>query len=174
MTVAHSPIGNAKAGDIAPILALAEAGARIALCTDTMSGDMVEAMRWAVSMQRVRSGGRMVLDAATALGWATRAGAAALGLEAEVGAIAPGLKADLVLLDRASPTLAPVVDGPGILVWSASGHDVDTVLVDGRVVLAGGRPTLADGAEIVREAQAVAERLWQRAGRRPVTLGAEA
>lgn len=171
MTVAHSPIGNAKAGEVAPILALAAAGARIALCTDTMSGDMVEAMRWAAAMQRVREGGRLVLDAATVLGWATRAGAAALGLGAEVGAIAPGMKADLVLLDRTSPSLAPVVDGPGIVVWSASGHDVETVIVDGRIVLERGRPTRADGAEIVRAAQGVAERLWRRAGRPPVTLG---
>jgi 5-methylthioadenosine/S-adenosylhomocysteine deaminase len=170
MTVAHSPIGNAKAGDIAPILALRDAGARIALCTDTMSGDMVEAMRWAVSMQRVREGGRFVLDAATALRWATRAGAEAIGMGAEIGALEAGRKADLILLDTTAPTMAPVVDGAGIVVWSASGHDVDTAIVDGRVVLEGGLPTLADGPEIVREAQKVAEGLWTRAGRRPITL----
>ncbi|MGG5818619.1 amidohydrolase family protein [Falsiroseomonas sp. HW251] len=171
MTVAHSPIGNAKAGDVAPILALRDAGARIALCTDTMSGDMVEAMRWAVCMQRVRQGGEFVLDAATALRWATRAGAEAIGMADEIGVLEPGRKADVILLDLTAPTLAPVVDGAGILVWSASGHDVDTAIVDGRVVLEGGLPTLTDGPAIVREAQKVAEGLWTRAGRRPVTLG---
>ena len=45
MTVAHAPIGNAKGGRIAPIMELKEAGARIALCTDTFSGDLIEAMR---------------------------------------------------------------------------------------------------------------------------------
>ena len=75
ITVAHSPIGNAKSGDVAPILELREAGAAIALCTDTMSGDMIEAMRWAVSMQRVRQGGRILLDARVAVDWGdTRSG----------------------------------------------------------------------------------------------------
>jgi 5-methylthioadenosine/S-adenosylhomocysteine deaminase len=171
ITVAHSPIGNARAGDIAPILALQDAGARIALCTDTMSGDMVEAMRWALSLQRVREGGRFVLDAAAVFHWATQSGAEALGLGGEIGAIAAGRKADLVLLDLDAPRLAPVVDGTGILLHSASGDDVHTVIVDGRVVLEAGMPTLVDGAEVVREAQRAAERLWQRAGRKPVTLG---
>ncbi len=73
-----------------------------------------------------------------------------------------------MLLDNRSPSLAPMVDGYGVLVHSASGHDVDTVIVDGRVVLAGGRLTLADGEEIVARAQAVASRLWTRAGRSPL------
>ena len=169
ITVAHSPIGNAKSGEIAPIMALTESGARVALCTDTMSGDMIEAMRWAVAMQRVRGGGRLVLDAGAMLSWATRAGAQALGLGPEIGSIEVGKKADIILLDATAPTLAPIVDGYGIVVYSASGHDVDTVIVDGRVLLEGGRLTIADGPEIVRTAQAAAERLWLDAGRAPVT-----
>jgi len=164
MTVAHAPIGNAKGGRIAPIVELREAGARIALCTDTFSGDMIEAMRWALSMQRIHRQGH-VLDARTVLDWATRAGAAALGLGDKVGSLEVGKRADIVLLDRRSPSLAPLIDGYGVLVHGASGHDVDTVIVDGRVVLSGGRLTQADGDAIVARAQSVAGALWQRAGR---------
>ncbi len=164
MTVAHAPIGNAKGGRIAPIIELRDAGARIALCTDTFSGDMIEAMRWAIAMQRINRQGS-VLDARTVLDWATRTGAEAIGLGDRVGSLEIGKRADIVLLDNRSPSLAPMVDGYGVLVHSASGHDVDTVIVDGRVVLAGGRLTLADGEEIVARAQAVASRLWTRAGR---------
>lgn len=165
ITVAHAPIGNAKSGTIAPIRALAAAGARVALCTDTMSGDMFEAMRWAAAMQRVRDGGfdppaRVVLD------WATSAGAAALGLP-DIGVLAVGQRADIVLLDRDSPLLAPVIDGHGIVVHAASAAAVDTVIVDGRVLIEDGN--LAGGAAIVRDAQRVAEKLWRRAGRAPVT-----
>src|SRR4051812_12469910 len=71
MTVAHAPIGNAKGGRIAPIMELKEAGARIALCTDTFFGDLIEAMRWAISMQRINRQGN-VLDARTVLDWGTR------------------------------------------------------------------------------------------------------
>ncbi len=152
MTVAHAPIGNAKGGRIAPIMELQEAGARIALCTDTFSGDLIEAMRWAISMQRINRQGN-VLDPRTVLDWGTRAGAEALGLGEQVGSLEVGKKADMILLDNRSPTLAPLVDGYGVLVHSASGHDVDTVIVDGKVVVAQGRLTLADGDEIVAQAQ---------------------
>ncbi|MFM8799251.1 MAG: hypothetical protein ACKOEE_01665 [Tagaea sp.] len=73
----------------------------------------------------------------------------------------------MILLDRDSPRLAPVVDGKGIVVHSASGGDVTSAIVGGRVVLDEGRPTGADGAEIVRAAQAVATRAWRRAGYTP-------
>ena len=164
ITVAHAPIGNAKGGRIAPIIELREAGARIGLCTDTFSGDLIEAMRWAIAMQRINRQGS-VLDARTVLDWGTREGAAALGLGDTTGSLEIGKRADIILLDNRSPSLAPMVDGYGVLVHSASGHDVDTVIVDGRVVLAHGRPTRVDGDAIVARAQAVASTLWQRAGR---------
>ena len=167
MTVAHAPIGNAKGGRIAPIMELQEAGARIALCTDTFSGDLIEAMRWAISMQRINRQGN-VLDPRVVLGWGTRSGAEALGLGDQVGSLEIGKKADIVLLDSRAPTLAPMIDGYGVLVHSASGHDVDTVIVDGRVVLAGGRLTLADGDAIVANAQKAASALWSRAGRQAI------
>ena len=173
LTVAHAPIGNLRAGNIAPVLDLEAAGARIALCTDTMSGDLFEAMRTAIAAARIRVGGdgsieSSDLDARKALQWATRSGAAALGLADEIGSIEAGKKADLVLLDAAAPSLAPVVDGYGIVVHSGSGHDVDTVIVDGRVLLRAGRPIGFDGDRIVADAQAVADRQWRRHGNRPV------
>lgn len=167
ITVAHAPVGNAKGGRIAPIIELREAGARIALCTDTFSGDLIEAMRWAISMQRINRQGN-VLDARTVLDWGTREGAAAIGMADKVGSLEIGKRADIVMLDNRSPSLAPLVDGYGVLVHSASGHDVDTVIVDGRVVLSGGRLTLADGDTIVANAQAVAATLWKQAGRTPI------
>ena len=173
LTVAHAPIGNLRAGNVAPVLDLEAAGARIALCTDTMSGDLFEAMRTAIAAARIRGGGdgsieSSDLDARKALQWATRSGAAALGLADEIGSIEAGKKADLVLLDAAAPSLAPVVDGYGIVVHSGSGHDVDTVIVDGRVRLRAGRPVGFDGEAIAAAAQAVADRQWRRHGTVPV------
>ena len=176
LTVAHAPIGNLRAGDIAPVLDLEAAGARVALCTDTMSGDLFEAMRTAIAAARIHAGEagsieRVDLDARKALGWATRAGADALGLGGEIGSVEVGKKADLVLLDPSAPNLAPVVDGYGIVVHSGSGHDVDTVVVDGRVLLRGGRPVGLDGDAIVADAQAVADRQWRLHGTCPVAAG---
>lgn len=164
--VAHVPVGNAAHGSVAPILAHEAAGAGITLATDSKSGDMFEAMRMALAATRIRGGG-FVKSAADVLGWATRGGAQALDLGDEIGRIAVGRKADLLLLDARAPNLAPLVDGPGLLVHSASGSVVDTVVVDGRVLLEGGRPTLFDGDEVIATAEAVARSLWRRHGHTP-------
>ncbi len=166
-TMAYTPIGNAKTGRIAPAASIEGHGARMALCTDTFSGDMFEAMRWAVAMQRIR-GEKDGLNARAAVRWATQGGAEALGLGDQIGSITVGKKADLVLLDLSEPTLAPIIDGVGALVWSGNGNNVDTVVVDGRIVIEEGRLLSADGAELVREAQKVAGALWARHNVRPV------
>ena len=139
MTVAHAPIGNAKGGRIAPIMELREAGARIALCTDTFSGDLIEAMRWAISMQRINRQGN-VLDARTVLDWGNARGRRGASASPTRWARWRSASAPTSCCSTTrSPSLAPLVDGYGVLVHSASGHDVDTVIVDGRVVLSGGR-----------------------------------
>lgn len=161
--VAHSPYGNAVSGRIAPVRALEAAGATITLCTDTKSGDMFEAMRFAVAAARIRHAG-YDMDGPTVLAWATRNGAAALGLGDRVGALAPGQLADLVILDATAPNLRPLIDGAGQVVYGAVGMNVTTVIVDGRVILEDGAPTLFDAAQVVRDAQRVARRLWQRHG----------
>ena len=169
VAMAYTPIGNAKTGRIAPAIELAEAGMDITLCTDTFSGDLFEAMRWAIAMQRIRAGGRSVLDARIALRWATEAGARRLGLEDEIGSLELGKQADILVMDTTAPTMAPVIDGWGVLVYGACGANVRDVIVAGRVVIEGGVLRTADGPAIVREAQRVAERLWSAAGRRPIT-----
>ncbi|WP_332117346.1 amidohydrolase family protein [Azorhizobium caulinodans] len=164
--VAHVPVGNAAHGSVASMRALERAGARISLCTDTKSGDMFEAMRMAIAATRIRGEG-FTVSSHDVLRWATHNGAAALGLEGEIGVLKVGARADLVLLDTRAPNLAPLIDGPGLVVHSASGGNVDTVVVDGAVLLEGGRPTRFDGDEVVAAAQKVARGLWERAGRTP-------
>ena len=159
--VAHAPLGNAAHGAIAPMVAMEAAGAVVTLCTDTKSGDMFQAMRMALSMGRVLGAG-FALDSGRVLGWGTRGGAGALGL-ADVGVLAAGWRADLVLLDAEAPNLRPMMGGAGLVVHSAMGMNVDSVVVEGRVLLEEGQPTHFDAREVVRAAQAVAARLWAEA-----------
>jgi 5-methylthioadenosine/S-adenosylhomocysteine deaminase len=169
IAMAYTPIGNAKTGRIAPAVELAEAGVALTLCTDTFSGDLFEAMRWGIAMQRIRSG-RTVFDARTALRWVTQASADRLGLGGEIGSLDIGKKADILVMDTDAPTMAPAIDGYGVLVYGANGMNVRTVLVGGRTIVEDGVLMTADGPSVVREAQKVAERLWSRAGRHPIML----
>lgn len=160
---AHVPSGNATGGQVAPVVDMVRAGVPITLCTDSKSGDMFEAMRTAIKVARIRADGEFVLNAETVLAWATTGGAAALGLGGRLGRIAPGQLADLVVLDPSAPNLRPVVDGVGILVHSGAGANVRTVVCDGAVVVADGRPTRFDLDAVIADAQAVADALWARA-----------
>lgn len=163
LTVCHAPVGNATFGATAPIEALRRAGAHITLCTDTKTADMFETMRMAIVAARMRAEGRFVLDAQTVLAWATVDGAAALG-RTDLGRIEVGCRADLIMLDPDAPSLTPQVDGAGIVVHSGSAGHVRQVFVDGEALVQDGRPTQSDAREVVRAAQAVADRLWARAG----------
>jgi 5-methylthioadenosine/S-adenosylhomocysteine deaminase len=144
---------------------LREAGAQFALGTDNMHADMVEVMRWALNSGRVQEG--RVTDAwqpSTVFEMANMGGARALGLEDEIGSLEVGKKADLVILDFQRPHLVPLINPLGNLVHTAQGRDVDKVIVDGRLIVEGGRSLLVDQEVILRDAQRAAERLWQRAG----------
>lgn len=163
--VAHIPKGNATGGTRAPTSALRRAGARIAMGTDNMHADMVEVMRWALAM------GRLQEDAvdgfwqpADVLRMATIDGARAMGLADRIGSIEVGKQADLVAFDFRRPHLVPCVRPMGNLVHVAQGRDVEHVWVDGRQVVASGRPALADLDGILRDAQAASAALWRRAG----------
>jgi 5-methylthioadenosine/S-adenosylhomocysteine deaminase len=162
--VAHIPKGNATGGTIAPTVKLRAAGAQLALGTDNMHADMVEVMRWALAMGRVQEG--KVSDS-----WqpkdmvraATMGGARAMGLADEIGSLEPGKKADLVAFDFRRPHLVPDTNPIGTLVHTGQGRDVEMVLVDGRVVVESGRPTLVEVNDVLVRAQNAADALWQRA-----------
>jgi 5-methylthioadenosine/S-adenosylhomocysteine deaminase len=162
--VVHIAKNNAASGRLAPTPRLRAAGVNIGLATDTQHADMVELMRWALVTARVQEGAvsddwqpRHVFE------MATLNGARALGLEPDLGSVRSGKKADLVVFDFRRPHLTPAPDPLGCLVHGAHGRDVEIVLVDGRIVVENGQPTLADAGAIVAEAQRVANRLWAQA-----------
>lgn len=164
ITVAHVPKGNAAGGMMAPTAKLKRAGARLALGTDNMHADMVEIMRWAVSIGRLQDG-RITDDwqPPYALAMATSEGARAMGLESEIGTLVAGKKADLVAFDYRRPHLTPCTSALGNLVHVAQGRDVETVIVDGRVIVEGGRATRVDEDRIRADAARVTRDLWARA-----------
>ncbi len=162
-TVAHVPKGNATSGRMAPTPLLRAAGARLALGTDNLTQDMIEAMRWALIVARLQSGDSWPdWQPEDVFGMATAAGAAALG-RSDLGQLRPGAAADLVVIDARQPHLTPLLDPLGTLVHDGQGRDVEHVFVAGRQVIRSGQAVFGNAAAIRSEAQAVSERLWARA-----------
>ncbi|MGJ5895282.1 amidohydrolase family protein [Streptomyces niveiscabiei] len=124
-----------------------EFGIPVSLSMDTVawwSGDMFSAMRSTLSADRAlahlraHEAGRTVADnalrASDVLEYATLGGARALGLDSLIGSVTVGKRADLVLLRTDTVAMTPVHNPAGHLVFQAGRGDVDTVLVDGRVL----------------------------------------
>jgi cytosine/adenosine deaminase-related metal-dependent hydrolase len=130
------------------------AGITVGLGTDDAncnnSVNMISDMKVAALAQKGRTGEPAALTADRVLAMATIDGAKALGLADQIGSLEPGKKADLVLLDFHRPHLYPRHSVSSALVYQANGSEVDTVLIDGRVLVAGGRLTGLEPDEAAR------------------------
>jgi 5-methylthioadenosine/S-adenosylhomocysteine deaminase len=139
-------------------------GVNVALATDAAKTsdhlNMFEAMRFGVSVSTVLSADHTRwLGKADALGMATGGGAKALGFEGQIGRIEPGYKADLVFLDLEHINYTPLGNLAHQVVFGENGAAVDSVLIDGQLVMDRGRMTTVDEAKLHRDADAAAERL---------------
>lgn len=158
--MAHLSGSNAKAGKKAPVNELLARGMNIGLGSDNMSGDMVEAMRLALIIARLRTGDNQALKALQVLEMATINGAHALGMQDEIGSLEVGKKADLVLIDADQPHWVPLIDPVANLVHGGLGTDVSQVWVDGQPLVVDGIVVSMDQREVLRRAQAAAQALW--------------
>lgn len=98
---------------------------------------------------------------------ATIAGARALFLDSSVDGLASGRAADLIVVDADRPAFAPRLDDRRLLsslVWCTEGPMVDTVMVDGKVLVEGGRSTVWDEDRVIAEAEAATMKLYQQVG----------
>jgi 5-methylthioadenosine/S-adenosylhomocysteine deaminase len=170
--VAHCPCSNMKlASGAARVADLRAAGVVVGLGTDgekeNNNLDLLEETKFAALLQKVStldpSGG----DPWDVLAMATIDGARALGLADVTGSVETGKRADIVTVWLGGLHTTPVLHGSDLnvaahLVFSASGRDVRDVWVDGRRLLAQGRPTTFDADDVRAEAQAAAEELFER------------
>lgn len=161
--VAHCPSSNLKLGSgFAPIPEMMRRGISVSLgadgapCNNRL--DMFTEMRTAALIQKALHGAD-TLPALAVLRMATINGARALGLEKEIGSIEAGKRADLTLvnLDRLHTTPRP--DPVSTIVYAAEAGDVETVILDGRVVMRGRELTTLDEQVVLREARQQAESL---------------
>jgi len=93
---------------------------------------------------------------------ATIDGAKVLGLGEQVGSLEVGKKADVILVDLSKPHLKPLHDVYANLVYSAHGSDVDTVIVDGKILMENQRVKTLDEQMVMEKAEEAAFRLASR------------
>jgi 5-methylthioadenosine/S-adenosylhomocysteine deaminase len=100
----------------------------------------------------------------------TLGGARAAGLDVLIGSLEPGKRADIVVRSGEAAELAPGSDAAHQLIAVGHGPSADTVLVNGRIVMRGGRSTLLDEAAVFAEARASIGRMTGRLGLNPPGL----
>ena len=159
--VSHQPEGNAKYGLMAPLSKMQQAKINVGLGTDNMTADMIEVMRFAVCIGRIKDHTAGYPKALNALEMATINGAKAIGMEKDLGSIELGKKADIVMVDFRKPHLIPLVDPIANLIHTGLGSDVDTVLVDGKILVENGHTLIVDEQEVIKEVQELATRRWK-------------
>lgn len=161
-SVAHCPLMNAVRGHMAPVRELLHRGVRVSLAIDNMFADFFEVVRTCVLVARIRGHDATTMPSMQALELATMGGARALGLEREIGSIEVGKRADLVVLDYRAFGLTPTLNVVQNLVYHGHAHDVETVVVDGNVVLEDRRILTVDETGLVDRAQEAASAAWAR------------
>ncbi|HXK04826.1 MAG TPA: 8-oxoguanine deaminase [Verrucomicrobiae bacterium] len=159
--IAHCPTSNMRLGSgCAPVLALRRAGCPVGLGVDGSasndSSHMLAEARQALLLQRLRHGAA-ALGVTEALRIATVGGARCLGRD-DLGSIEPGKRADVALFDLRAAAYSGAGDPVSALLLCAPAT-VDTLIVEGRVVVSGGRLQTVSLDSILRRHRRSARRL---------------
>jgi len=168
-TVSHNPGSNQREPwGPAPVARMLKAGVNVSMGCDAAVAnnamDMVRDLRVALHATRILEHDQAAMAPETALELATINGAKAMGIEDQVGSIEPGKHADFILIDLDKPHLQPVWNPIATLVLSALGSDVDTVVVDGKIIMQGRKVLTMDEEAILADIRQRRARLAEKAG----------
>ena len=164
VSVATCPKSNMKLGNgFAPVQKMLDAGVNVCLGTDgcgsNNSLNMFQEMNAAALVHKGANRQAQCVDAADVLKMATVNGAKAIGRAGDLGEIREGAIADLILVNLNEPQFIPANNIISGLVYSSTGAEVDTVLVDGRVLMENRKLTTIDEEKVYEEIRKLAARL---------------
>ena len=170
VSVSHNPAPNLYLGSgVPPIPESLLAGVNVALGTDgaasNNSTDMLETMKLAALIQKGIHRDASVISAGQVIRMATCGGAKAIGMENLVGTLEEGKKADMILFDPRHLKSFPDHDAEATVVYASSEENIDTTIVNGKIVYHKG--CFARGlseAELIRECAAEVEKMRKQAG----------
>ncbi len=164
--IVHNPTSNLKLGSgIARVPEMLDRGINVCLGTDGAASNnnlnMFEEMNLAALIHKGKAMNPQLMKAETVLKMGTRNGAKAIGFH-DTGSIVEGTKADIILVDTDKPHFYPKNNPLSTLVYSAQASDVDTVIVDGRLILQNRIFTEIDEEKIKYEVHGLSNRLLGR------------
>lgn len=167
--ISHCPSSNTKlASGIARVPEMLKKGVNVGLGCDggpsNNSYDMIREMKLAAYIHKVRLSDPMTMPAETILEMATVRGARAIGMGDMLGTLEPGKLADIVLVNLDSIDMVPNNNPVSDLVYAGCGADVDTVMVDGKIIMENRNVKTLNEHEIVEQARERASALLKRTG----------
>ncbi len=163
--IAYNPVSNMKlASGAARVDEMLRLGIKVGLGTDGPGSnnalDMLQDMKFAALLQKLRYMDPRSLPAKSVVRMATRGGAEALNLDKLIGSIEVGKKADITIIDTRKIRYLPVRDPYTALAYCSSGSDVKDVIVNGRIIVRDGELQTADLANIVGEFEKAVSELF--------------
>jgi cytosine/adenosine deaminase-related metal-dependent hydrolase len=165
VSYAMAPVGEARRPSSVGVIQLGEmleAGVKVSLSTDHTTNyncDPFLAMRILFALHQHRIGDKIPLTVKRLVQLATLDGAVDLGISEKTGSLTPGKRADMILVRTTDINMAPVGDPYEALVSLAQPTNVDTVIVDGRILRQSGKFTALDHGKVVHEAKEAAAAL---------------
>ncbi|NLO82458.1 MAG: amidohydrolase [Clostridiales bacterium] len=165
--VVHCPISNLKLGSgVAKTVDLVDKGINVALGTDSAASNnslsIMREMNFAALLSKGINENPVLLPARQVFSMATKNGAEALGWEDEIGCLEVGKKADIILLRQDGPHCHPTADPITHLVYSGRDSDVDTVIVNGKILMEGRQFTTVDLQEVYYKVEMIQTRIMGR------------
>lgn len=165
-SIAHNPTSNLKLGSgIARVPKMLEMGINVCLGTDGAASNnnlnMFEEMNLAALIHKGIAMDPQLMNAGTVLEMGTNNGAKALGFS-DSGTIKEGMKADIILIDTDKPHFYPKNNLVSAIVYSAQASDVDTVIVDGKIIMQNRTFKNIDEERIKYEVDSLSSRLLGR------------
>lgn len=172
--VAHNPVSNLMLGDgIAPIPELLELGVDVGIGVDgaasNNSQDMFEAMKFCLLQHRANWIDASIIKPEDVFEMATIQSAKTLRMEDEIGSLEPGKKADVTICGLDQIQMTPNIKPISALVMAANGFNVDTVIIDGEIVLKDKKFTKIDEELIISKANTKIREMVAKAGLEDLT-----
>ncbi|MGY0395469.1 amidohydrolase [Fusobacterium sp. SYSU M8A802] len=154
--IAHNMVANIKsAKGISPALKMHDEGLRVGLGTDgPMSGntlDIIGQLGYVAKVHKLNSKDRSALPPKKAVEMATIGGAKAIHREQELGSLEAGKLADVVIVETKSVNMNPIYDPYSALVYSANASNVDTVIVNGKLIVEDREIKTINSKKVIKE-----------------------